>query len=85
MKRPPIERNADGTNRTNVQNAETVAISAVVFARKARAQGCVNVVTDLALWEAAARLGVTHFNIKTARRIARRSLTDSNETHLIKF
>lgn len=80
-----VEHNADGTRRTRTQNAESVAVSAVVFARRARAQGHTNMVTDLALWETATRLGVTRFNIKTARRIARTMLTDSGETHLIDF
>jgi hypothetical protein len=85
VKRGPVERNSDGTARTRTQNAASVATRAVVLARKARAQGCTNTVTDLALMEAATVLEVTHFSMTTARRLARRMLTDSNETHLIGF
>jgi alanine racemase len=78
-----------GFNRgmTRTQVAERVAREAVVFVRKARRNGCVNMVTHLAFQEAAQSLGLQgdEYSMRTVKRIARENLTLQGEYELIGF
>lgn len=75
-----------GMNRTQV--ADMVATNAIVFIRRARANGCVNTLTRDVLYEIAQELNLspeTDFSIRTAISIAKRNAERKGETNLLDF
>ena len=71
--------------RTRTQIARTIAICVIVFTRKARKRGCVNTITRLAIYEAAAALDIPddEFSIRTVIRMVREDCRLMGETHLL--
>jgi hypothetical protein len=71
--------------RTRTEIAEELVIGAFVFVRKARAQGCANVVTNLLFQEIAATREISsdRYSMRTCRRLARQRAREMSETHLL--
>ena len=73
--------------RTRTQIADEIYIGAIVFVRKARKNGHVNMVTRDLFYEIAQERGYgwDDFSIRTVMRIARSNMTSMGETNLIGF
>jgi hypothetical protein len=72
--------------KTRSEIADMVATSAIVFVRRARADGCVNKLTRQLLYEIAQELDLdpeTEFSIRTAISIAKRNAALMGETSLL--
>lgn len=71
---------------TKTQNAERIALHARVFVRKARSEGCTNLVTGMLLSESAQVLklyGTDGWTIRKAARLTVDVLVQGEEAHLI--
>jgi hypothetical protein len=73
--------------RTRKQNAEELAIAAVVFVRKARKNGYSNLITVHTILEMAEERGIdgNDYSVRTVKTLIRQSAQRQNETHLIDF
>ena len=71
--------------RTRTQVAETIATRAIVHTRKAQAQGCVNVITRLAIEEHATALNIPGdtFSVRTVARIVQNRCRLMGEMQLL--
>lgn len=72
--------------KTRTEIAEMVATGAIVFVRRARADGCVNMLTRELLYAIAQELDLdpeTEFSIRTAISIAKRNAALMGETRLL--
>jgi len=72
---------------TRTEAARKIVSRTLVFVRKARREGCSNIVTNLAFQESAEVLRIPgdSYSMRTVRRIAREEMTLMGETHLIGF
>lgn len=70
---------------TRTETAESIAISVRVFVRKARSNGCTNMVTDLAIQETAQNLGIhgDAYSMRTVWMIVRRDSKAAGEMAMI--
>jgi hypothetical protein len=72
---------------TKTQNAETIALEARVFVRKARREGSANKLTRHLIQETAERLHISgeDYSVRTVQTILRREAALMGETHLLDF
>lgn len=78
---------ADMRQRSRKQNADSIYTKAIVTVRKARREGCSNMVTTLAFQEAAQVLGISgdDYSMRTVKQLARHNMTSMGETEWIDF
>jgi hypothetical protein len=72
---------------SRAEAAEDIALAAIVFTRRARREGCVNVITNTTVEDIATQRGYggDQYSVRTARRIIIRECTRQGETGLLGF